>query len=244
MRSRSGVGSLFGGSTSSAVWIDHRDGARQPAHLGQLVVGEGGVLRSAPADDGDVGDRRCSDRRSGLRHDVALGHLVGRLGQHARHVERHIAVADHRHALHLAEVRPVAEIGMAVQPPDEPPRTPDEGQLLARHAEFLVDHHAGGDDHRVVVGLQFLPGNVAADLDIAGEPDIGLGQQPFELPDHRLGALVVGRHAGADQAERRRQAVDQVDAEIGALAQQAAGRIEAAGARANDGNSIRHGGVD
>ena len=133
---------------------------------------------------------------------------------------------------------------MAVQPANEPPGAPDEGQLLARHAELPVDHHAGGDDHGVVVLLQFLPGNVAADLDIAREPDIGLGQQPLELSNHRLGALVIGRHAGADEAERRRQAVDQVDPEVRALAQQAISGIEAARPRADDCNSVRHAGVD
>src|ERR1700716_2596936 len=64
---------------------------------------------------------------------------------------------------------PWRKSGWPFSQPDEPPRAPNMGQLLARHAELLVDHHAGGDDDGVVAGNQIVPGEVAADLDIAGE---------------------------------------------------------------------------
>ena len=146
--------------------------------------------------------------------------------------------------LHRREIGPLAEIGMAVQPGDELPRAPDERQLLARHAELAVDHHAGGDDHRVVARLQFFPREVAADLDIAGEAHVGLGQQPLELAHDRLGALMIRRHAGTHQAERRRQAIDQVDAQVRAGAQQAVSGIKPRRPRPHDGNPMGHGGVD
>ena len=104
---------------------------------------------------------------------------------------------------------------MAVEPGHEPPRPPDLGQFLARHAELAVDHHAGGHDHRVVGRPQRVPREIAANLEVAGKPDVGLGQQPVELAGHRLGALVVRRDPRPHQPMRRRQAVDQVDVELG-----------------------------
>ena len=222
--------------------IRHRHGARQPAHFGQLVVGEGGVLGPAPADHVDVGERRGRDGRTRFRHDVALDHLVGRFGEHACDIERHVAVADHRHRFHRRQVGALAEIGMAVQPADKAPRAPDMRQLLARHAELPVDHHAGGDDDGVVARDQLVPGQVAADLDIAGEAHIGPGQQAVELARHGLGALVVGRHPGPDQAVRRRQPVDDVDMQVRIGAHQPVGGIKAGRARAHDGDAMSHDG--
>ena len=100
-------------------------------------------------------------------------------------------------------------------------------QVLARHAELLVDHHAGGDDDGVVAGDELVPGEVAADLDIAGEAHIGPGQQAVELARHGLGALVIGRHARPHEAVGSRQAVDDVDMKVRIGAQQPVGGIKA-----------------
>jgi hypothetical protein len=45
--------------------------------------------------------------------------------------------------------------------------------------------------------------------------DIIALEQPLELSDHGLGALVVGRDAVADEAIGNRQAVDDVDPRLG-----------------------------
>ena len=131
---------------------------------------------------------------------------------------------------------------MAVQPAHEAPRAPDLRQLLARDAELAVDHHAGGDDHRVVGLDQFVPGEVATDVEIAGKAQVRLVQELIELADHGFGALVVGRDAGPDQPEGRGQAVDDVDAEVRPAAQQPVRGIEAGRAGADDGNPVSHGG--
>ena len=223
--------------------IDQRHGARQPAHLGQLVIGEGCVLWAAPADDVDRLDRCGRDGGARLGHDVGLGHLVGRLGQQACHVERHVAVADHRDAFDHAEVRTGPEIRMAVQPGHEPPRAPDVRQLFAGHAELAVEHHAGGHDRGVIGRDDLVPRLVTADLQIAAEPHVGLCQQLLELAHDRLGALMVGRHTRPDQAKRRRQTVDDIDVKGGPgnrrAAQQPVGGIEARRTGPHDGYSMR-----
>jgi hypothetical protein len=53
---------------------------------------------------------------------------------------------------------------------------------------------------------------------------------------------MVGRDAGAHQAERRGQAVDDVDVQIGIGAQQPVGGIESRRPRAHDGDAMSHGG--
>jgi len=53
---------------------------------------------------------------------------------------------------------------------------------------------------------------------------------------------MVGRHAGPDQAVRRRQAIDDVDMKVGIGAQQPVGGIKARRAGTHDGNAVSHGG--
>ena len=89
------------------------------------------------------------------------------------------------------------------------------GQFLARYAELAVDHHARGHDHGIVGRPQLVPGQIAADLDVAGKTHVWLGQQAIELAGHRLGALMIGRDACPHQPVRRRQTVDEVYAEFG-----------------------------
>ena len=69
----------------------------------------------------------------------------------------------------------------------------------------------------------------------------GWAKKLLELADDRLGALVIGRDAGPHQAVGRGQAVDDVDMQVGAGAQQPVGGVEARGSRAHDGNAVGHG---
>src|SRR5438045_2575163 len=98
----------------------------------------------------------------------------------------------------IALRRMILTMRSAVQPADEPPGTPDVRRVLARYAELPVDH-AGGDDHGVIGG-HLVPRKVAADLDVAGEAQVGLRQQPVELTDHRRRRA---REHGAGRSDRR-----------------------------------------
>ena len=135
----------------------------------------------------------------------------------------------HRHARHLRQIGPLAKVGMAVQPGHEPPRAPDQRLGLAWNAELAVDHHPCGHDHRVVACPYLVPGEVAANLEVAGKTHVGLGQQIF--------AAAIGRTVIDDQEVVHpevaviAQEIGQADAFIPQGAEQQDG-IAADGARA------------
>src|SRR6185437_13614140 len=169
--------------------------------------------------------------------DVGLRQFRWRLGKEADDVERDIAVADDDRRAHRGEIdRGVAMVGMAVEPADEATRLDDPRQVLAGHAEMAVPRRPRGDGDGVVEAAQFIERDVASDLDIAPEGDAVARQHAVEDSGDRLGALVVWRDAGADEAIGRRQAVDDVDARPRRLAHQPLGEVAAGGAAADDGD--------
>ena len=174
-----------------------------------------------------------------VRH-VGGGQLGPRLGQDAGDVERHIADADDRRRLGV-EVRVEAgEVGMAVVPADEGGRPDHPGLVVAGNTEHLVARHAEGQHHRVVKGPQLLETDVAAELDIA-EITYRFGERrALERFRHLPRRLMVGRDAVTDEAERRRQAFDDVDAIIGVRFDQCVRGIEPGGTTSNDGNTDGH----
>src|SRR4029453_8970852 len=77
LRSRSGVGSVAGGVTPTALGSVTDTARASRPHLGQFVFGDRGFPGPARADHKDVGERRRGNRGTRLRHDVAFRHLVG-----------------------------------------------------------------------------------------------------------------------------------------------------------------------
>src|SRR5581483_5357477 len=83
-------------------------------------------------------------------------------------------------------------------------------------------------------------GDVLADLDAAEEAKALAGSRLLVDADHRLDLRVVGRDARADEAERRRKLVEEVDGDVDVVAfQQMLGRVEAGGPGTNDGHAQR-----
>ena len=101
---------------------------------------------------------------------------------------------------------------------------------------------AGADrQHDGVVELaQLGERHASADLDVAVEVHQVPQRGPFELLGDLLGALVIGSDARADQPERRRQTLDDVDPHIGGFVQQRFGGVEAGRTGADDGDRDRH----
>ncbi len=102
-------------------------------------------------------------------------------------------------------------VGVAVVPTDELGCGVVPDEVLAFDSQAPTGGRTHRVDHRVVMGQQLVVVDGAADLDVemAGEPRIG--EHPLEHVDDRLGVLMIGRHAGPDQSERRGQPLEQVD---------------------------------
>ena len=129
----------------------------------------------------------------------------------------------------------VGEVGVGVVPVDELGRRVRSGQVLAGDPEPAVGCGAVGVDDGVVTVGELGHGDLAADLDVAEEAKALAGRGPLIDADHRLDLRMVGGDAGADEAERRRQAVEHVDLDGGRLGlQQVLGRIEPRRAGADD----------
>ena len=145
---------------------------------------------------------------------VGLAQLVVGQGQHPGDVHRHVAVADHHGALAGEVELVVGVVGMGVVPADEGGGGVAAGQLFAGDAELAVGLAADREDDRVVEPLEVLDLDVVADLDVAEEAESLAGGGFFVDPDYRLDLRVVRGDAAADEAERRRQAVEEVDLSV------------------------------
>ena len=216
---------------------DHVD-AGQLAQLLELLVGEGGLGRAAPAEHVDLADAARGELLEGVLGDVGARQQLGRAGQDAGQVHRHVAVADHHGLLGREVEAEVAEVGVGVVPAHELGGRVAAGQVLARDAHAPVGARPDGVDDRVVVGAQVRVGQVAAHLDVAVEAELGVvGDLVVDARD-RLDLLVVGGDAAAHQAEGRRQAVVHVDLDHQVLLLlQVLGRVEARGPGADHGHA-------
>ncbi len=141
--------------------------------------------------------------------------LVGGLGQHAGDVEPDVADTEHGDRLCGRVERPVAgHVGVAVVPVDEVSSAERALELDAGDVEVAVGAGARGEDDGVVELLQVVELEVGAVVDVAEEADALVGEHTLERLDDLLDARVVRRDAVANQAERRRVAVEDVDRDI------------------------------
>jgi hypothetical protein len=130
--------------------VDLHVGAGELAHLLQLLRRPRRLRRPAAADDDDLLQRGLGDRLDrGIRR-VRRRELVRRQREHARDVERDVAVADHNGPLGVQVELELLEVGMAVVPGDELGGRPRPGQVLAGNPEPAVGLRADGVDHGVV----------------------------------------------------------------------------------------------
>ena len=153
---------------------------------------------------------RWIDRR-GVSRQIAAGHLGRRLGQHPGHVDGHVAIADDGDGGRIQVRRQVAEIRVAVVPADKGGGAIDPSRLRARNAHGPVQRRPGGQHHRIVEAAQLVQADIAAQDHVAEKAHPrrlgGAGKGAGDA----LGALMVGGDTGADQAERGRQGLDDID---------------------------------
>jgi hypothetical protein len=114
---------------------------------------------------------------------------------------------------------------VAVVPADERDGREAAGQVLAGDAHAPVGLGPDGVDDLVVEALEVAVVQVDPVGDVATEPDPRVGQGPLQHPGDRLDRLVVGRDPVADQSERGREAVEDVDGQdqVGAVEQRLGG---------------------
>jgi hypothetical protein len=110
----------------------------QLAQLPQLLGGELGLGRSAPAHDVDLPHPARGERFEGVLGDVGVPQLLHRLGQDAADVRRHVPLAHDDGDL-LAQVEiPVAKVGVPVVPADELRRRVASQEVFPGDAEPAV----------------------------------------------------------------------------------------------------------
>jgi hypothetical protein len=112
-------------------------------------------------------------------------------------------------------------------------------EVLTGDAHLPVDLRSHRIDDRVVTVAELVGTHVPAQFDVAEEAELGVLGRLLVDPADGLDVRVVGRHAEADEAPRRRQPLEHVD--LGAVREQVGGRVEAGGAGPHDGDAERVG---
>ena len=242
---RGAILALFDSGAAQLVQLDllrPRDdvGDGQLAHLVDLGIGERRLHGAAPPEQVHLLDPALAQGLERIVGDVGRGQLFRRPAEHARHVDGHVADADHGRAL-LREIElTVSVVGVAVVPGDELGGRMAPLEILAGNPHAPVGLGAGGVDDLVVVPAEIGHRDVLAQLDAAVKAEPRVGRDLVEGGGDGLDLLMVGGDAGAHQPVGGRQAVDHVDLDHAAvLLQQMVGRVVAGRAGADDGNSQR-----
>ena len=152
--------------------------------------------------------------------DVGGGELIRRQHENPRDVHGHVAVAHHHHALAAEVEREVALVGAGVVPAHEVAGAVASRQVLAGNSQAAVGPRAHAVDDRVEVLEQVLVLDVRSELHVATEAEVGVRGDLVVHPGDRLDLGVVGRDAGAHQAEGCGQAIEHVHLHVEVILRQ------------------------
>jgi len=158
------------------------------------------------------------------------------LGEDPGDVERDVPGAEHGHLARLERPR-TRHVRVPVVPGHEVGRAVGLGQVDPGDREGRIPDRAGREDHRVVELAQVLELEVDAVLHVGQQPDVAALEHLVQRDDDLLDPGVVGRDAVAHESEGRRQAFEEVDADVEAGLGQDVGGVDAGGARANHGDA-------
>src|SRR5690606_4138851 len=174
-----------------------------------------------------------------VRRDLRRQEFVGRLGEDAGDVEGDVPDAQHGDLLRL-QGPGARHVRVAVVPGDEVRGAVGTVQADAGDVQRAVGHGAGGEDHAVVERAQVVEVEIRAVVHIAEQADLRLVEHLVQGGDDALDPRVVGGDAVADQSERRRHALEDVDGharfggDVGL--EQGVGRVDPGGAGSDDGD--------
>ena len=208
--------------------------------LPQLQRGELHLRRPTPTEHVHIRDRGGGQVPVHVVRDLGGQQVLGMLGQDPGHIQGHVPVADHRHLRGLQ--RPVPRhIRVPVVPGREIRATERAGQLHPRHVQGSVPHRTGGEHDRVVMPTQIRQAQVRAVVHIPQETDVPAVHDLVQRGDDALDARMVRGHPVADEAERGRVPVEQVDAdtEVPFLLGQDVRRVHPGGSGTDDGDAQR-----
>ncbi len=190
---------------------DHVDPAKLPERE-QFRIRVRGLSRTATTHDDDLADVRIAQGLHGVVCHVGASEDLRIHHERAGDVERDVAVADDHRALAGQVELPVRVVGVAVVPGNELRCGVRTGQILTRDIQPPVTGGTDRVDHGVVVGEQFVVTDVGADLDVEVALGVLVADSAAEQITDRLGALVIRRDTGSDEAVRRGgESVEDVD---------------------------------
>ncbi|MCY1172171.1 hypothetical protein D9M73_123020 [compost metagenome] len=101
---------------------------------------------------------------------------------------------------------------MAIVPADKSRRPDHARQVIARHAERLVQRRAGCEDDGIITFQQFANGNIGSHRNIADKPHRFAQRDAFITACDPFDRLMVWGNAAADQTIGYRQTIDDIDA--------------------------------
>src|SRR5699024_10900913 len=101
-----------------------------------------------------------------------------------------------------------------VVPVDEVRGTVGAGQVHTGQIEFGIDEAAGGEDHGVIAVGELLEVEVDTVFDVRDQSDVAAAECLDQRRDDAVDSRSVARASRADECEGRRQAIEEIDAQI------------------------------
>src|SRR5690606_37645516 len=228
------------------LWVQDDVNVLGVREFAQFQRGELHLGRATAAEDMHVGDGRVIELLVDVLRDFGLQQLVSVLGKDASYVQGNVAIADDSNFLGR-QVPVLVNIWVCVIPGHEVGAAEGTFKVDTWNVQVCVLLGTGGDDHCVVTGIQVFQRDVAAQADVAVEVDPVVVQHLVQGVDDALDTRVIRGNAVADQAERRRKLVEEVNVQLQftrcdrlALVEQVSG-VDAGRAGTNDGNTQRPG---
>lgn len=179
--------------------------------LAQFERGELGLSRAATSEDVHLECLVGLEAFVDVGGDFGGEQFVAGLGENACDVEGDVADAEDGDLLGL-EGPGAGDVGVAVVPGDEVGGTVAAVEVDAGDVQCAVRVGSGGEDDGVVEATQVVEVDVGAVVDVAEQANLRLVEHLVQGGDDALDAWVVRGNAVANEPERGRHPLEEVDA--------------------------------
>ncbi len=203
-----------------------------------------GLHRAPPHEEVDVADAARLQRGERVVGDVGGREVQWIPPENARHVDGDVAGSDDSGNRAVEIDRQIEKVRVGAVPCDQRRRGVAARQVLAGDAEAPVALAADGNDDLIVVPPEVGDGEIAPQVDVAQEAHPRIQRDALEDSNDLLDLRMIRRDAESHQPVRRRQAIEEIDPEVGsggaaALGKQRRRGVETGRAGADDGNPER-----